>query len=130
MVITLKIVLILLLLTTPCFAQFNDGGVFNKGTLVSETDGDPTVKAKEIKFPVDMVTDNADGTVTINNNMCPTGLTTGTFCIVYDTSDSLLKIYVNGTLQAHFPDVATYAYMLLETDDFILLEDGGKIRLE
>jgi len=137
MVITLKNILIICLITYLClisnqqaFAQFNDGGVFNKGTLVSETDGDPTVKAKEIKFPVDMVTDNADGTVTINNNMCPTGLTTGTFCIVYDTSDSLLKIYVNGTLQAHFPDVATYAYMLLETDDFILLEDGGKIRLE
>lgn len=56
-----------LLLASPAYADFNDGGVFNKGVLVSEQDGSPSVKAKEIKFSNGTVTDNSDGTVSVSS---------------------------------------------------------------
>lgn len=62
----IRLILIFLLLSSPCLADdmLNNGGIFNKGFLI--TDGISTCKAKSASFP--SVTCNADGSVTINGS--------------------------------------------------------------
>ena len=50
------------------------------------------------------------------------------FCFIYE--DSVVKLYVNGSLQTNWPAVAVFDKLLLETGDFVLLETGDKIILE
>ena len=142
MVITLKNILIICLITYLClisnqqaFAQFNDGGVFNKGTLVSETDGSPSVKAKEIIFENTLVTDNSNGTVTINDrNVTIPSVSTDT-CVLgqYAAETGWLYACVDTNSWervALSTWVGVPSYLLLEIGDFILLETGDKILLE
>lgn len=50
--------------------------------------------------------------------------------LIIDTSDDGMKVYYGGSWQLlHTLVAATPSFLLLETGDFILLEDGFKLQL-
>ena len=53
------------------------------------------------------------------------------FCFYYDPGEEVVELWVNGTEEQQWPSVATVNLLLLETGDFLLLEDGtSKLKLE
>ena len=99
--------------------------------LIQEEDGDPILRARKLKFANDSITDNGDGSASIENGagsilLCDE--TVDDFCFVY--SSNLLKLYVNQVLQVQYPIIATFDKLLLETGYYLLLESGDKLLLE
>jgi len=99
--------------------------------LIQEEDGDPILRARKLKFANDSITDNGDGSVSIENGvgsilLCDVAV--DDYCFVY--SDNLLKLYVNQILQVQYPIVATFDKLLLESDDYLLFENGSFLLLE
>jgi len=99
--------------------------------LIQEEDGDPILRARKLKFANDSITDNGDGTASIENGvgsilLCDVAV--DDYCFVY--SDNLLKLYVNQILQVQYPIVAVFDKLLLESDDYLLFENGSFLLLE
>lgn len=130
-----KIVILFLLFFALCFnVEAQRTSTSTAPVIVTEEDGDPAARARTIKFSNGSVTDNDDGTVSVSNdiNAITNCATTDNFCFQY--VDSVLKLYVNSTLQAQWPIVAVFDKLSLESDisDNLLLEidDGSVILLE
>lgn len=109
------------------------------------TDDDTTVwNPWEISFPGTSVTDNGNGTVSIDLPGLATALCTQAQmncfytsladcpdtdkCFVYE--DSVLVVYVNNDGQWQWPETAVFDKVLMETGDYVLMETGDKILLE
>ena len=62
-----NLILFLLLLCTSAFADgdVNNGGIFNKGLLLTTADGTTSVKAKSVVVSNGTLTDNGDGSATL-----------------------------------------------------------------
>ena len=66
---------------------------------------------------------------------CSSSPATGDFCLFYDSGEEVVSLFVNGSEEAQWPEIATVSYLLLENGtDFLLLENStgsdSKLKLE
>ena len=96
---------------------------------ITEEDGSPKIyNPYEIRFPEDTLTDNTDGTVSVDAGTvtditrCDTA---DNYCFVYE--DNVLKLYVQTVLQAQWPITGVEYHLLLDdgSGGFKLLLDDG-----
>ena len=130
---TIKVLLIILFLflyTKIASAQQFMGGFENFSSSFANSIYASTVNFDGIlNEDDDTVQEALDKIDDLTQSTIPCDKTTDDWCFEYD--NNVLTLYVNQTAQWQWPETAVFDKLLLESGDFILLEDGtSKILLE
>lgn len=120
------------LMTVFCtsFASARTRTSIAPGIYVQEENPGVSARFRRLKFTDGSLTNNGDGSVSIENGVDSILLcdkTTDNFCFVYE--NSVLKLYVNQKLQMQWPSDALITVLTADDATTILTADNGLTQL-